>query len=58
MALYENFFVGDTEYRIRFRNGIHQIVEVATQTAIYEGWYERCIAYRDRMIADYQATGF
>lgn len=56
MTLYDNFYVGNTEYRIRFRNGIHQIVEAATQEVIYEGWYERCIACRDRMIADYQVA--
>ena len=51
MSLYDNFFVGMVEYRIRFHKGIHQIIVADTQEVVYEGWYERCIAVRDRMIA-------
>lgn len=52
----ETFYIGESTYRIRFREGIHQVVR--DNRVVFEGWYEKCrafvreaeIAYREALV--------
>lgn len=52
MIIADNYWIGDNELVIRFRNGIHVVLEkYEDYEVVFTGHYEKCHAYcREREI--------
>jgi hypothetical protein len=53
----ENYFIGDQEYAIWFKNGQHEVREFTNEeghyNVIFTGNYKSCIEFRNRMYDGY-----
>ncbi len=46
----EIYYIGNTTYLLRFRNGTHEVVECDNfdennRKVVFSGWYEKCRAF-------------
>ena len=62
-SLTEAFYIGSTTYLLRFRNGIHEIVECDdfnedNRKIIFSGHYEKCRAYLENLEVAYLESRF
>jgi len=62
---HENFYAGNTEYVIIYKNGTHHIMEIAyldngndNSEIIFTGHYEKCLAEKERIITEYAESLF
>jgi len=62
---HENFYAGNTEYVIIYKNGTHHIKEVSYNdnddtilTTIFTGNYEKCLAEKEHIITEHAESLF
>jgi len=55
--MFRNFWLGDNELVIRFRNGTHAVLEKYEDwCAVYEGCFEACLDYCEARWRAYQES--
>lgn len=52
----EYYYIGGETYILRWGRGIHEVLKQGDPRPLYEGWYERCVAFlRDLEAQEIQA---
>lgn len=54
----ENFYTGGSEFIIFYKNGTHVIYSCDDDEEIFEGSYEKCLAFKHILETDYQMSLF
>ena len=55
--MFENCYIGNEEYIIRFRNGTHEVLD-ENGKVVFTGWYEKCKAFLNDLWVAYLESRF